>query len=61
MQWCINNYRLYEIYPTGPAHRLATQQVGYGQKRKLAVAAQIAATLTISLCNRFVHKNYARV
>ena len=28
---------LYEIQPTGPAHRLATQQVGYDQKGKSAV------------------------
>ena len=36
-QWCINNYMLYEIQPTGPARRLATQQVGYDQKGKSAV------------------------
>ena len=46
-QWCINNYILYEIQPTAPACRLATQQVEYDQKRKSAVAAQIVATLTI--------------
>ena len=28
---------LYEIQPTGPARRLATQQVGYDQKGKSAV------------------------
>ena len=28
---------LYEIQPTGPAHRLATQQVGYDQKGKSSV------------------------
>ena len=28
---------LYEIQPTGPARRLATQQVGYDQKRKSVV------------------------
>ena len=28
---------LYEIQPTGPACRLATQQVGYDQKEKSAV------------------------
>ena len=28
---------LYEIQPTGPARRLATQQVGYDQKEKSAV------------------------
>ena len=40
---------LYKIQPTGPARRLATQQVGYDQKGKSAVQrAQIAATLTIS-------------
>ena len=36
-QWCINNYMLYEIQPTGPARRLATQQVGYNQRGKSAV------------------------
>ena len=30
-------YMLYEIQPTGPARRLATQQVGYDQKGKSAV------------------------
>ena len=35
--WCINNYILYDIQPTGPACRLATQQVGYDQKGKSAV------------------------
>ena len=38
-QWCINNYMLYEIQPTGPARRLATQQVGYDQKGKSAVCS----------------------
>ena len=38
---------LYEIQPTGPACRLATQKVGYDQQRKLTAAAQIAATLSI--------------
>ena len=33
-QWCINNYMLYEIQPTGPAHRLATQQVKSGTTKK---------------------------
>ena len=28
-------YRLYEIQPTGPARRLATQQVGYNQTKKI--------------------------
>ena len=32
----------------GPTHRLAIQQVGYDQKGKSAVVAQIAAKLTIS-------------
>ena len=31
------NYMLYEILPTGPARRLATQQVGYDQKGNSAV------------------------
>ena len=30
-------YMLYKIQPTGPALRLATQQVGYDQKGKSAV------------------------
>ena len=38
---------LYEIQPTGPARRLATQKVGYDQQRKLTAAAQIVATLGI--------------
>ena len=37
LKWCINNYMLYEIQLISPAHRLATQQVGYDQKWKSAV------------------------
>ena len=40
--WCINDYMLYEILPTGPARRLATQQIGHDQEEKSAVAARIA-------------------
>ena len=32
-------YKLYKIQPTGPARRLATQQVGYDQHRKSTAAA----------------------
>ena len=42
------SYKLYKIQPTGPARRLATQQVEYNQQRKSTAAAQISATLTIS-------------
>ena len=42
-----NKYMLYEIQPTGPARRLATQKVGYDQQGKSTAAAQIAATLGI--------------
>ena len=38
---------LYEIQPTGPARRLATQKVGYDQQGKSTAAAQIAETLSI--------------
>ena len=38
---------LYEIQPTGPAHRLATQKVGYDQQSKSTAAAKIAETLGI--------------
>ena len=38
---------LYEIQPTGPARRLATQKVGYDQQGKSTATAQIAATLSI--------------
>ena len=31
-----NKYMLYEIHPTGPAPRLATEQVGYEQNGKSA-------------------------
>ena len=36
-QWCIKNYMLYTIQPTGPARRLATQKVGTDQKGESAV------------------------
>ena len=39
---------LYGKQPTGPVRRLTTQQVGYDHEGKSAVAAEIAATLTIS-------------
>ena len=46
---------LYEIQPTGPARRLATQKVGYDQQGKSTAAAQIAATL--SIISQFNKKN----
>ena len=44
-QWCINNYMLYKIQPTGPARRLATTASRVQPKKKISWAvAQIRSS-----------------
>ena len=46
---------LYEIQPTGPARRLATQQVGYDQKGKSAVQRHRLQQRRLFISGSFVH------